>query len=684
MKNVALSLIALMMLAASCKEKPVLRPSPELDIRLSRETAFTGRGNLSETLLTMSVYADSTYTVDSVSVRLNGSASDVDSLSLVCDGVQMPKVAFDGTRGSVGLPCGMSFERCSELRVCADISETAAEGARIGADITGVHLPDTTLCPKAPKHASREILLRRVCLYRPGDFGSNYWRIPTIRQLQDGTLLVVNDRRNDTENDLPETIDVVFRYSTDGGRSWSEPGYVARNRGKMFGYGDPGLMEMEDGTVVCTFTGGERFTRSCRENPQRSFFAVSKDHGRSWSEPQEITDIAWGKDYHSSFSTSGNGLLLTKGEHKGRILIATVAAKGARSELHNNVLYSDDGGQTWNLSSHAFGPGADEAKLVQLKDGSVVLTSRQNGLRPYVVSKDGGETWGPVQYWETLKCYNCNGDIIRYNDDILLFSAPTSNYWKDISVFYSLDEGKTWSDRKMIHHGPSMYSSLTVLKDGTVGIYFEKNFGNCELWYENVSMDWLMAREEKSTVHEGVRLWKGGPEWATCNVGAESPTEAGDYFSWAETESKGVHGWGRYKYCRGSAQSITKYSGADDKTLLEFVDDAAYVNWRNGWRVPRKNDWEELRRRCKWEWTEQEGILGYRITGENGNSIFLPTTGYISGTTFKEYDYFGYYWTANRDEEYPYMAWDFYFQSEYAGCFRGGRDNGRCIRPIRY
>ena len=684
MKNAIFPLLTIIfMLASSCREE-VLPVSPELDMRVEREDAFTGRGNISETLLTLSIYADSAYTVSSIDVRLEGGSANASALGLVCDGRLMPVVAVNEGQSEYNLPCGECFERCSEIRVCADIREDAPEGGRISADITGVNLPDTTLRPKAPKAAFREILLRRICLYKPGDFGSKYWRIPTIRQLQDSTLLVVNDRRNDTENDLPETIDVVYRYSTDGGRTWSEPGCIARNRGKMFGFGDPGLIETEDGTVICTFTGGERFARSCKENPQRSYFAISKDHGHSWGEPQELTEQIWGSQYHSSFFTSGNGLLLTRGDHKGRILVANVAARGPRSVLHNHAVYSDDGGRTWNVSAHAFGGGADEAKLVQLKDGRVLLTSRQPGLRPYVISDDGGQTWGPVHYWENLRCFNCNGDIIRYDDDVLLFSAPTSDHWKDISVFYSLDEGKTWSDRKVIHHGPSMYSSLTVLKDGTVGVYFEKNRENCELWFENVSLDWLMTREEKCTVHEGVRLWAGGPEWATCNIGADSPYEAGEYFSWAETRSKGVHGWTSYKYCNGNERSITKYCDADEKGLLEYADYAAYMNWRNGWHIPRKADWEDLKKRCRWEWTEMGDTLGYLVTGENGNSIFLPATGYVSGTTFKEYDYFGYYWSANRDMENPHLAWDFYFQSEYCGCFRGGRDNGRCVRPVRY
>ena len=307
---------------------------------------------------------------------------------------------------------------------------------------------------KSPRSGEREILLARKCLYRPGDYGSNYWRIPAILQLSDGTLLTVNDRRNVVQDDLPNQIDVVSRYSTDGGRSWSESVFIARNGGKMFGFGDPGLAELEDGTVICTFCGGQRLDKSCWEDPQRSYFAVSKDHGRTWSEPENITASIWGPDprnpfckrYNSSFFSSGNSLVLKSGPHKGRMLVANVCTYDSWRGLCNHAVYTDDGGQTWSEPA----------------------------------------------FWKEIHTNACNGDLIRYNDSILLHSVPNSMKRENVSIFLSYDEGRTWPEHKSICHGRSVYSSLTVLQDGTIGAYIEEDpTGACELWYMNFSLDWL-------------------------------------------------------------------------------------------------------------------------------------------------------------------------------------------------
>ena len=128
-----------------------------------------------------------------------------------------------------------------------------------------------------------------------------------------------------------------------------------------------------------------------------------------------------------------------------------------------------------------------------------------------------------------------------------------------------------------------------------------------------------------------------GIKWATCNVGANSPEEYGDYFAWGETSPKTTYyNWSNYKYCNGDEYSMTKYCRSseygtvDNKTTLELSDDAAHVNWGGKWRMPTKAEYDELRSTyyCTWTWTTQNGVNGYRVTSKiNGNSIFLPAAG---------------------------------------------------------
>ena len=121
-----------------------------------------------------------------------------------------------------------------------------------------------------------------------------------------------------------------------------------------------------------------------------------------------------------------------------------------------------------------------------------------------------------------------------------------------------------------------------------------------------------------------------GTLWATCNVGASSPTECGNYYAWGETEEKSDYDWYNYKWCYGNCYSLTKYCTysyygyVDNKTVLDPKDDVAHVKWGGSWRMPTFEEQKELLHECSWEWTELNGVNGYRVTGPNGNSIFLP------------------------------------------------------------
>ena len=110
-----------------------------------------------------------------------------------------------------------------------------------------------------------------------------------------------------------------------------------------------------------------------------------------------------------------------------------VAAMGSGNQLHNYAVYSDDNGATWTVSERAFSNG-DEAKVVELNDGRVLMSVRQSGYRGYSISTDVGETWGAQSNWNEINTNACNGDIIRYtatdqgfNKDRLLHSIPNSS-----------------------------------------------------------------------------------------------------------------------------------------------------------------------------------------------------------------------------------------------------------------
>ena len=181
-------------------------------------------------------------------------------------------------------------------------------------------------------------------------------------------------------------------------------------------------------------------------------------------------------------------------------------------------------------------------------------------------------------------------------------------------------------------------------------------------------------------------------KWATCNVGANSPEEYGNYFAWGETESKSTYNWSTYKWCKGSYDTQTKYctySGygtIDNKTVFESVDDAAYKSLGGAWRMPTDAEWTELREQCTWTWTTQNGVNGYKVTskksGYTNNSIFLPAAGYRGDSLFDDAGSDGYYWSSSLNTDGPYSAWGVYFDSSYVLRSDSSRDSGLTVRPV--
>ena len=168
-------------------------------------------------------------------------------------------------------------------------------------------------------------------------------------------------------------------------------------------------------------------------------------------------------------------------------------------------------------------------------------------------------------------------------------------------------------------------------------------------------------------------------KWATCNVGAIQPEEFGDYFAWGEVEPKPTYNWDTYKYYDGS--NFTKYTGSD-KTVLDSEDDAATANWGGAWRMPTKAEQDELRNNCTWDWTTQNGVKGYKVTGPNGNSIFLPAAGYMNEGTLYDAGSYGDYWSSSFFTDFPNFAYNLYFNSDYVVRYDDYRSHGQSVRPV--
>ena len=190
-----------------------------------------------------------------------------------------------------------------------------------------------------------------------------------------------------------------------------------------------------------------------------------------------------------------------------------------------------------------------------------------------------------------------------------------------------------------------------------------------------------LVKPDNSNNHEYVDLGlPSGLKWATCNVGATTPEEYGDYFAWGEVEPKTTYNTGTYKYYDDS--NLTKYTSNDSKTVLDPEDDAATVNWGGAWRMPTKAEQDELRTKCTWDWTTQNGVNGYKVTGPNGNSIFLPAAGYVFGGPLVNAGSDGGYWSSSLYTDLPRLAYYVDFYSHGVDWSGDDRYDGRSVRPV--
>ena len=161
-------------------------------------------------------------------------------------------------------------------------------------------------------------------------------------------------------------------------------------------------------------------------------------------------------------------------------------------------------------------------------------------------------------------------------------------------------------------------------------------------------------------------------KWATCNVGASQPHGYGNYYAWGETSTK------------------SKYTKENSRTYHENMSDisgnsnydVARSNWGDSWRMPTNRELTELRQNCIWTWTSQSGVNGYKVTGLNGNSIFLPAAGYCLGSSRYYVGESGYFWSSTPDEGDAYGAYCLNFGSGSHGVGWDSRDCGYTVRPV--
>ena len=297
------------------------------------------------------------------------------------------------------------------------------------------------------------------------------YRIPAIVTTTNGVLIAAIDERNISCGDLRSNrdINIVIRKSYDDGESWSViEKIVDYPLGESAS--DPSLIVDNVTDEIFMFYNYMDLDKA--KDVYKFMLIKSSDDGKSWTSPREITTEiikdGWEKDF--MFITSGRGTQ-TK---DGTLLHCLVNLnKGT------HVFGSIDHGESWFLVDFPLKPG-DESKIVELSNGDWLVNSRVNskGYRYSHISNDKGLSWSSFKNKELLDP-GCNAGLINYplnykNRNALLFSnAFSSKDRVNLSLSVSFDQGKNWEKSKTVYKGESAYSSITILNNGDIGLFFE-------------------------------------------------------------------------------------------------------------------------------------------------------------------------------------------------------------------
>ena len=344
-----------------------------------------------------------------------------------------------------------------------------------------------------------------------------HYRIPELLACKDGTLLAFADKRYNGAGDLPNKIEVMVKISTNNGTNWTDEKKITpTSTSSKDGHGDTAaVLDKKTGDVIAVVAHGQGFFQSTSKDPIRIITIRSRNNGESWEAPIDITSQIYGagcsdltrRNWQAAFVTSGNGLQLRNGR-LCFVLVVRETTQTTTKSIKNYLMYSDDGGHKWKVSrgSPRNDNGGNEAKVVELnQDGHLLMNIRPNGpiwKRYLSRSYDYGENWTEAKIQNDLPSSGSNGDMIYYTsilngyDKNRIITLVGSRAWDgrgpgEPTFYISYDEGYTWSNSKCMYSNNAGYSSLAILKDGSIGILAELTKPwDGPIWFLRASIEW--------------------------------------------------------------------------------------------------------------------------------------------------------------------------------------------------
>jgi sialidase-1 len=345
--------------------------------------------------------------------------------------------------------------------------------------------------------------LKEVVVFESGKEGYSSFRIPALIVSKKGTVLAFCEGRS-VRGDTGD-IDMVLKRSVDGGNTWGPLQVVWDDEKNTCGNCCP-VVDEATGVIhlLMSWNLGSDHEGSIKNGtsgqPRKVYVSRSNDEGATWSTPEDLSETCRDPDWGWYATGPGNAIQLKRGKHKGRLVCpANHSNKAYEDHKYGaHVIYSDDGGKTWKRSE-PIRPGCNESQVVELADGALMMNMRcysPRGIRAISTSSDGGATWSEVTGNEQLPDPTCQASFLRYTIEAdggknrLLFSNPPQKRGRNkLAVKVSYDEGKTWPVARQIYEGGTAYSSLAIMPDKTIGLFYEKDFKT--ITFANFTLEWL-------------------------------------------------------------------------------------------------------------------------------------------------------------------------------------------------
>ncbi len=307
----------------------------------------------------------------------------------------------------------------------------------------------------------------RTPVFVSGRGGYHTYRIPSLLVTPRGTLLAFAEGRRHGAGDAGD-VDLLVKRSADGGRTW-EPAQTVWDDGPHTCGNPCPVVDRATGTLwlLMSWNRGDDtesaiIARTSRDT-RRVFVTHSRDDGRSWSPPREITAAVKPAHWTWYATGPGAGIQIEHGPHAGRLVIPCDHIEADTRHYYSHVIYSDDGGQTWRRGGSSPRPQVNECEVAELTGHRLLLNMRKydrtQTVRQQAISHDGGATWTEQRHVPELIDPVCQASLRRYSwpgpgsRSVLLFSNPASTRRERLTVRASLDEGQTWPVARLLDPG---------------------------------------------------------------------------------------------------------------------------------------------------------------------------------------------------------------------------------------